>query len=930
MCSSSQTIDSILSSTAIYAPGQHFVYKLVDENGAAVEMIFEALHAHPWVKATTTLHQGFGMLTNQATATRLGVSFRDAENQEPVKLPYFALSFVQLVETSFHSHKNIKIVGNWTDAVVAQGTTVLVHHQDDKNGNWISFQASKTDVHQEAPSSPSLLTVDQFKEAATLRFVELESFQIHIDVGVHELHGFLFSTTAAVLCADVPNADNPPVKFVTNPRVFELTVQETENTHIVRATNSSLFQLWYVREGDNVHVGDALFQVTSMEGLQDVKSNVTGTVKHLQALLPGDFVEAGAPIMVIDISGTDWVFIASVSVAVIAVIGVIICIWRCCCNKSAPEPEPDPDDPEKPEPIPYTILEFETPSGWKQIAEWKHQPLGLGFYEETTPPQVAYVGKDAIHLGVKKGDYLVAVGDPHLVDCCEFVPLQSIVPAGGFQVVPLRGLGGWGVVLIAQHNTATMDSLQDQNTGMIKTEGKAFDSVWRELKTRADRLPLVPRLLLRFEKAGRYQDFEWRTKPLGLVFSDSLPITVTDVHEEAEHLGVRVGDVLTGYGAESHLLKSVEGKSADEVWKAITHRMADFPVAPSLVMVFELPDKSTKEFYWRARPLGIEIGTSLPIAVEKVTSERSKSSTPPRRPARTATEASSPSKWGEVVSSLPVVRLSEHSSVAGSPRRGKDLGLSPPVAAINEPVAVPSTPAPTLWSSEPKLRPKASPVQQAPASSGFWKTHEQYALQRSRESGIKAYPTSLFEPQQRIERPELAGRSALEGRQHDPAEQRSQQEPSALLSSYLPTAKTSEFSPAAPKAAAGVGQPAPSPLLPAKEPAPLKEDAYQFLLQQLTQRLAESGPPLDYLAGQSSALANQQLAYVAWHQAAASAALQGPTQDPWRPTPKAETAFCLTEMVEFLQRRLEVQSKQIRHLKAELAARSRLAKSFQE
>ena len=32
---------------------------------------------------------------------------------------------------------------------------------------------------------------------------------------------------------------------------------------------------------------------------------------------------------------------------------------------------------------------------------------------------------------------------------------------------------------------------------------------------------------------------------------------------------------------ESHLLKSVEGKSAEEVWKALTHRMADFPVAPS-------------------------------------------------------------------------------------------------------------------------------------------------------------------------------------------------------------------------------------------------------------------------------------------------------------------------------------------------------------
>mmetsp|Transcript_80578 Transcript_80578/g.133321 ORF Transcript_80578/g.133321 Transcript_80578/m.133321 type:complete len:702 (-) Transcript_80578:120-2225(-) len=573
MCSSSQTIDSILSSTAIYAPGQHFAYKLVDENGASVEMIFEALHAHPWVKATTSLQQGFGMLTNHATATRLGVSFRSAENQEPIKLPYFAMSFVQLVDSTYNSHKNIKIVGNWTDAVVAQGTTVLVHHQDD-TGNWISFQASKTDVHQKAPSSPSVLTMDQFKEAATLRFVEVESFQIHIDVGEHEMHGFLFSTTAAVLCADIPHADNPPVKFVTNPRVFELTVEETEDTHVVRAKNSSLFQVWYIREGDSVHVGDALFQVTSMDGLQDVKSDVAGTVKHLQALLPGDFVEARAPIMVIDISGTDWVFIASVSVAVIAVIGVIICIWRSCFNKSS-TPDPDPDDPEKPDAIPCTILEFETPSGWKQIAEWKHQPLGLGFYEETSPPQVAYVGKDAIHLGVKKGDYLVAVGD--------------------------------------------------QNTGMTKTEGMAFESVWRELKTRADRLPLVPRLLLRFDRAGRQQDFEWRTKPLGLVFSDSMPMTVTDVHEEAEHMGVRVGDVLTGYGSESHLLKSVQGKSAEEVWKALTHRMAEFPLAPSLVMVFELPDKSTKEFYWRARPLGIEIGTSLPIAVEKVTSERSKS-----------------------------------------------------------------------------------------------------------------------------------------------------------------------------------------------------------------------------------------------------------------------------------------------------------------
>ena len=61
-------------------------------------------------------------------------------------------------------------------------------------------------------------------------------------------------------------------------------------------------------------------------------------------------------------------------------------------------------------------------------------------------------------------------------------------------------------------------------------------------------------LLLRFDRAGRQQDFEWRTKPLGLVFSDSMPMTVTDVHEEAEHMGVRVGDVLTGYGSDGTLV----------------------------------------------------------------------------------------------------------------------------------------------------------------------------------------------------------------------------------------------------------------------------------------------------------------------------------------------------------------------------------------
>ena len=65
-------------------------------------------------------------------------------------------------------------------------------------------------------------------------------------------------------------------------------------------------------------------------------------------------------------------------------------------------------------------------------------------------------------------------------------------------------------------------------------------------------------LVLRFKRAGQHQDFEWRTKPLGLVFSDSMPMTVAEVHEEAEHLGVRVGDVLTAYGADGNLVAGRE------------------------------------------------------------------------------------------------------------------------------------------------------------------------------------------------------------------------------------------------------------------------------------------------------------------------------------------------------------------------------------
>lgn len=89
-----------------------------------------------------------------------------------------------------------------------------------------------------------------------------------------------------------------------------------------------------------------------------------------------------------------------------AVLVVVICIiWRAT--------HPESFLPAKLESL---ILEFKTPSGWKHEVTCSHRPLGLGFYESLVPLTVAYVGEEAVHLGVLKGDMLTAMrSDQRLV-----------------------------------------------------------------------------------------------------------------------------------------------------------------------------------------------------------------------------------------------------------------------------------------------------------------------------------------------------------------------------------------------------------------------------------------------------------------------------------------------------------------------------------
>ena len=135
-------------------------------------------------------------------------------------------------------------------------------------------------------------------------------------------------------------------------------------------------------------------------------------------------------------------------------------------------------------------------------------------------------------------------------------------------------------------------------------------------------------MLLEFETVdGRSRQLEWKTKPLGLAFNGKSPV-VMEVHEEALHMNVQVGDKLTRYGLDGALLADclfrccvngldgklsvtsqhqqarhrrtkdknmllpVEGKPFDEVLKDIHSHMADCPTAVrALAQVFSKPTR---------------------------------------------------------------------------------------------------------------------------------------------------------------------------------------------------------------------------------------------------------------------------------------------------------------------------------------------------
>lgn len=308
---------------------------------------------------------------------------------------------------------------------------------------------------------------------------------------------------------------------------------------------------------------------------------------------------------------------------------------------------------------------------------------------------------------------------------------------------------------------------------------------------------------------------------------------------------------------------------------------------------------------------------------------------------------STPSKWGEVVSSLPIVRFADEAAI-GSPAAKAHIGSS-----------LLSSPGAKLGSSSLSSVPD------------FWRTHEQFALSRSRgsQAGSKdldgdkaaaAAAAALAEPQP-VVRPETAGRSALlqaptpasssERFTTAQTEMRSSPSRPTIAACVKPVSSPAPGEPASAQTLAGTGDahcPSCGSIYMAdalfcrrcgqKRCFRNEEQVSAQSAAQLLQRLATASdaavadPLKDYLDASAKSRGTQRMNQVAWHAAAAAAAAEPWGADVWTGAAQKQGslgACCLTEMLEFLQRRVDLQGQQLRQLKAELDGRARLAKSLQ-
>lgn len=142
------------------------------------------------------------------TEALLHVSFRDFETKKPVVVDDFSLSFFDL-DHDQSGLKALTIEGDWSMAVVAQETSLLVHRAAESK---IAFHATEESEPGD-PEDPNVLTLNQYNKAVTVRFQHADHFRIGLQVktGAQVNRIFEFTGGASILCAKSPTGKALPV-----------------------------------------------------------------------------------------------------------------------------------------------------------------------------------------------------------------------------------------------------------------------------------------------------------------------------------------------------------------------------------------------------------------------------------------------------------------------------------------------------------------------------------------------------------------------------------------------------------------------------------------------------------------------------------------------------------------------------------------------
>ncbi|CAL1146830.1 unnamed protein product [Cladocopium goreaui] len=168
------------------------------------------------------------------SSANLRFTFHDWHTKQPVVMDDFTITFFDLD----HGYGNagveeVVIQGDWTQAVVAEDTTILVH-QAESSEHKIAFKATEEALRPDEPKNPLHLTLRQFNKAVSLKFVRAKSFTADLKVTTTSQYPrfFEFLGEASILCASNPNGGKlPSGEVYVNRAQLEKTEMEIQHFH---------------------------------------------------------------------------------------------------------------------------------------------------------------------------------------------------------------------------------------------------------------------------------------------------------------------------------------------------------------------------------------------------------------------------------------------------------------------------------------------------------------------------------------------------------------------------------------------------------------------------------------------------------------------------------------------------------------------------